>query len=56
MITWQEEGIWQMGDCGISLWAKVMYSDIAATECTDQINRKIMSPFVNMISCNVKCS
>lgn len=31
-----------------------MYSNIAATECADQINRKIMLSFVNMIPCDVK--
>lgn len=49
MITWQEEGIWQTEECGISLWAKMMHGDIAAAECTNQIYRKIMSWFVNMI-------
>lgn len=31
-----------------------MNGDIVATECVDQINRKIMASFVNMISCNVR--
>lgn len=39
MITWKEEGIWQM-ETGISLWAKVMYGNIAATEYTNQISGK----------------
>ncbi len=29
-----------MEDCGISLRTKVMYSDIAATECTDKNEQK----------------
>lgn len=39
-----------MEDCGISLWAEVMYRDTR----TNQINRKIIMPsFVNMVTCDL---
>lgn len=38
-----------MEECGILSCVEMMHGNIAATECTNQINRIIMLSFVNKI-------